>query len=80
MEIQIQTRMISYWSKLISEKEIKIAHLFYKLRYNVNQRLHTSKIFFSGTQNNKLLVSKSFNNENLELGGKIEWFENVRMV
>ena len=52
MEIQIKTRMISYWSKLISGKETKIAHLFYKLGYNVNQ----------------------------ELGGKIEWFENIKNI
>jgi hypothetical protein len=41
--------MFSYWSKLISGKETKIAHLFYKLVYNVNH----------------------------ELGGKIEWLENI---
>jgi hypothetical protein len=39
MEIQIKTGMISYWSKLISGKEIKIALLFYKLGYIVNQKL-----------------------------------------
>jgi hypothetical protein len=29
MEIKIKTRMMSYWSKLISGKETKIALLFY---------------------------------------------------
>jgi hypothetical protein len=39
MEIQMKTRMISYWSKLISAEETKIALLFYKLGYNVDQVL-----------------------------------------
>jgi hypothetical protein len=52
MEIQIKTRMIFYWSKLISGKETKIALLFYKLGYTVNQ----------------------------ELGGKIEWIENIKNI
>ena len=37
MKIQIQTRMISYWSKLISGKSIKLANLLYKASYQINE-------------------------------------------
>ena len=37
MEIQIKTRMITYWSKLINGKDKKYAKLLYDLGFKLQQ-------------------------------------------
>ena len=37
MEIQIKTRMITYWSKLINGKDKKYAKLLYDLDFKLQQ-------------------------------------------
>lgn len=36
LKIQIKTRMIAYWSKLLTGKETDISKLFYNLAFKLN--------------------------------------------
>lgn len=37
LEFQVKTRMIAYWSKLLTEKETALFELFYSLAIQLNQ-------------------------------------------
>lgn len=39
LEIQVKTRMIAYWSKLLIGKETKLSKLFYNLAFHFNQEI-----------------------------------------
>lgn len=44
LEFQVKTRIIAYWSKLLTKKETILFHLFYSFAIQLNQEI--GKIYF----------------------------------